>query len=86
MKITRSFTLDYLVCLELKKQKNQSKFVEEAVRAKLQFQKQALSLKFQCEDCNVEYTPKNPKFARDSMLCRKCGSTLYAKNVPEASQ
>ena len=81
MKITRSFTLDYLVCLELKKQKNQSRFVEDAVREKLKSDLAKLKIKFDCEECNVSYTPRNTNSARDSMLCRRCGSTLYAQSA-----
>ena len=81
MKITRSFTLDYLICLELKKQKNQSKFVEDAVRAKLQLEKESLKIHYECEPCNTSYTPRNIRSARESILCKKCGATLFAKTA-----
>lgn len=81
MKITRSFTLDYLVCLELKKQKNQSKFVEEAVREKLQSESKMMKIQYSCHPCDVVYTPRNVRSARPTMICRKCGATLDAESV-----
>jgi len=81
MKITRSFTLDYLVCLELKKQKNQSKFVEDAVREKLRLEEQSLKIQYVCEPCDTVYTPRNLNSVRDSIICKKCGATLNAESV-----
>ena len=80
MKITRSFTLDYLRCTELKKQKNQSRFVESAVRAKLM----AMDLlkkhnAYYCEPCDKVYTPKNPDFVPETMFCRHCKAELIAE-------
>ena len=82
MRITRSFTLDYRVCAELKKQKNQSRFVESAVKAKLM----AMDLlkeknAYYCEPCDKVYTPKNPNFVPENMFCKYCKAKLSVEHV-----
>ena len=82
VRITRSFTLDYSVCAELKKQKNQSRFVESAVRAKLM----AMDLlkknnAYYCEPCDKVYTPKNPNFIPEKMFCKYCKAKLSVEHV-----
>jgi len=81
VRITRSFTLDYHVCQELKKQKNQSRFVESAVRAKLMAMDLIKAKEYNCVPCNKTYTPKNSNFVPESMICRGCSATLIAENV-----
>lgn len=81
MRITRSFTLDYHVCQELKKQKNQSRFVESAVRAKLMAMDLIKKKAYYCEPCNKMFTPKNPNYIPESMICKGCSATLYVENV-----
>jgi len=78
VKITRAFTLSLEIVQELKKQKNQSKFVEDAVREKLKLEMIILQKQYVCIPCDTIYTPRNVNSARDSMTCRKCGSTIYA--------
>jgi hypothetical protein len=82
VKITRSFTLDYHLCQELKKQKNQSQFVEAAVREKLKLEDKKMQIQFKCYPCDVVYTPNNKWSAsRSSITCKKCGTTIDAETV-----
>lgn len=62
--------------MQLKNQKNQSKFVEQAIRLKIREDERAKTRDewfFDCEDCNVTYKGKKS----DSwFFCPKCNKRL----------
>ena len=81
MKITRSFTLDVGIALKLKKQKNQSQFVEDAIKLKLwKDEKENVEAHEwrHCNPCDVSYKVKKGDVY---VWCRKCNAKLDALTV-----
>jgi len=76
MKVARTFTLDVGVVMQLKKQKNQSKFVEQAIRLKISHDKRQEIRSvwdWVCPDCDISFPGKK----HDSWIfCPQCDKRL----------
>jgi len=76
MKVARTFTLDVGVVMQLKKEKNQSKFVEQAIRLKISHDKRSEVRRqwdWICADCDVSFPGKK----NDSWIfCPQCDKRL----------
>jgi hypothetical protein len=74
VKIARTFTLDLALVSKLKEQRNQSKFVESAIRAKLMamdlIQPTIITAKFKCTVClRTKFSRADDTF----VFCNHCG-------------
>jgi Zn finger protein HypA/HybF involved in hydrogenase expression len=76
MRVPRTFTLDIGIVLQLKKQKNQSKFVEQAIRLKIREDERAKNRNdwdWLCADCDISFPGKK----NDTwVFCPKCHGRL----------
>ena len=76
MKVARTFTLDVGVVMQLKKQKNQSKFVEQAIRLKIREDERAKTRSEWdrvCDDCDLSWLGKKNQ---TYVFCPKCNKRL----------
>ncbi len=80
MKVARTFTIDVGVVMQLQKEKNQSKFVEQAIRLKIREDERAKSRNewyFDCEDCDKTYKGKK---TNDWFFCPDCNKHLKVED------
>lgn len=86
MKVARTFTIDFLVATQLKDVKNQSAFVNAAVKARLAVLDGGIKVLewewYQCPDC---FTQKKDRIGDNWVFC-ECNTQMCPISGREASQ